>query len=60
MKPGISPSGKQALLIVVDMTVLPRIVASHEVIGSVTAEMAGACGLPAGTGLTGTRRFLSP
>jgi xylulokinase len=33
----------------VDAAVLPRIVASHEVIGEVAPSMAGACGLPAGT-----------
>ncbi len=33
----------------VDPAVLPRIVASHDVIGEVSPAMAGACGLPAGT-----------
>ncbi len=31
-----------------DTAILPRIVPSHEVVGELTAEMAGACGLPAG------------
>jgi xylulokinase len=33
----------------VDAAVLPRIVASRDLIGEVTPAMAGACGLPAGT-----------
>jgi xylulokinase len=33
----------------VDAAKLPRIVSSQEIVGEITAEMAGICGLPAGT-----------